>query len=110
MRQTVVGTFARPDAARAAIAALAADRFAPDQVHALEPRPAPAPAAAPHDDHGVLAHVRHFIADALGLDEAGMARGGAIVRVDAIDSPQAVRAELAFVRAGAVDITRQTIG
>ena len=38
MRQIVVGTFDQQDAARAAIAALASDRFDPRRVHAIETR------------------------------------------------------------------------
>jgi len=36
-----------------------------------------------------------------------MRRGGAVVRVDVDDRPQAARAELALARAGAIDIQRR---
>jgi hypothetical protein len=37
-----------------------------------------------------------------------MRRGGAVVRVDVDDQPEAARAERAFAQAGAIDITRRT--
>ena len=117
MRQIVVGTFDQQDAARAAIAALANDRFDPRRVHAIETRvpefddePASPP---PIVDDSMVDHLRNFFAGLLGIGHdvtlyaAAMRRGGAVVRVDVDDQPQAVRAELAFVKAGAIDITRR---
>jgi len=120
MRQIVVGTFDQQDSARAAIAALANDRFDPRRVHAIEththvlddePVPAPPP---PITDDSVVDHLRNFLAGLFGVTHdvsvyaAAMRRGGAVVRVDVEDQPEAVRAELAFVKAGAIDITRRT--
>ena len=117
MRQIVVGTFDQQDSARAAIAALANDRFDPRRVHAIETR-APEldaePAPPPVLDDSVVHHLRNFFAGLFGVGHdvtayaAAMRRGGAVVRVDVDDQPQAVRAELAFVKAGAIDITRRT--
>ena len=118
MRQIVVGTFDQQDSARAAIVALANDRFDPRRVHAIETR-APAfddgaPAAPPVADDSVVDHLRNFFAGLLGIGHdvsayaAAMRRGGAVVRVDVDDQPQAARAEQAFARAGAIDITRRT--
>jgi len=117
MQHIVVGTFDQQAAARAAIVALANDRFDPRRVHAIEtPMPvvdgeaAPAPAVA---DDSVVDHLRNFFAGLLGLGHdvsayaAAMRRGGAVVRVDVDDQPQAARAELAFAKAGAIDITRR---
>jgi hypothetical protein len=117
MRQIVVGTFDQQDAARAAIAALANDCFDPRRVHAIETRvaefddgSAPPP---PIVDDSMVDHLRNFFAGLLGIGHdvtsyaAAMRRGGAVVRVDVDDQPQAVRAELAFVKAGAIDITRR---
>ena len=117
MRQIVVGTFDQQDSARAAIAALANDRFDPRCVHAIETRvpesdDAPAPPPAVVED-SVVDHLRNFFAGLFGVGHdvtayaAAMRRGGAVVRVDVDDQPQAVRAELAFVKAGAIDITRR---
>ena len=117
MRQIVVGTFERQDAARAAIAALANDRFDPRRVHAIETRAPefgdePAPPLA-RVDASLVGNLRNFFAGLFGRGHdvaayaAAMRRGGAIVRVDVDDQPQAVRAELAFARAGAIDITRR---
>jgi hypothetical protein len=116
MGQIVVGTFDQRDSARAAIAALANDRFDPRRVHAIETRrpvdddePAPPPVA----DHSVVDHLRNFFAGLFGVGHdvaayaAAMRRGGAVVRVDVDDHPQAMRAELAFAKAGAIDITRR---
>ena len=118
MRQIVVGTFDQQDAARAAIAALANDRFDPRRVHAIETRvpefghqPAAPPAIV---DDSMVDHLRNFFAGLFGLGHdvtayaAAMRRGGAVVRVDVDDQPQAARAELAFVKAGAIDVTRRT--
>jgi hypothetical protein len=117
MQQIVVGTFDQQDTARAAIVALANDRFDPRRVHAIEGRtPAsddepPPPAIV---DDSVVDHLRNFLAGLLGAGHdvtayaAAMRRGGAVVRVDVDDQPQAVRAELAFVKAGAIDISRRT--
>ena len=118
MRQIVVGTFDQQDSARAAIAALANDRFDPRRVHAIETRvaafddePEPPP---PIVDDSVVDHLRNFFAGLFGVGHdvtayaAAMRRGGAVVRVDVDDQPQAVRAELAFVKAGAIDVTRRT--
>jgi len=119
MRQIVVGTFDQQDAARAAIAALANDRFDPRRVHAIETRvPAlddePEPPLPPLVDDSVVDHLRNFFAGLFGVGHdvtayaAAMRRGGAVVRVDVDDQPQAARAELALVKAGAIDITRRT--
>jgi len=118
MRQIVVGTFDQQDSARAAIAALANDRFDPRRVHAIETHthagedePAPPP---PLTDDSMVDHLRNFLAGLFGVTHdvsayaAAMRRGGAVVRVDVDDQPEAVRAELAFVRAGAIDITRRS--
>ena len=118
MRQIVVGTFDQQDAARAAILALANDRFDPRRVHAIETRPAvfdDGPAVAPPSvtEDSVVDHLRNFFAGLLGLGHdvsayaAAMRRGGAVVRVDVDDQPEAVRAERAFAQAGAIDITRR---
>ena len=120
MRQIVVATFDQQDAARAAIAALANDRFDPRRVHAIETRthsfddePVLAP-VPPITEDSVVDHLRNFFAGLLGIGHdvsayaAAMRRGGAVVRVDVDDQPQAARAELAFARAGAIDITRRT--
>jgi hypothetical protein len=116
MRQIVVGTFDQQDAARAAIAALASDRFDPRRVHAIETR---APdfddelAPPPIVDDSMVDHLRNFFAGLFGVGHdvtsyaAAMRRGGAVVRVDVDDQPQAARAELAFANAGAIDITRR---
>ena len=118
MRQIVVGTFDQQDSARAAIAALANDRFDPRRVHAIETRtpafdddePEPPP---PIVDDSVVDHLRNFFAGLFGVGHdvsayaAAMRRGGAVVRVDVDDQPQAARAEQAFVKAGAIDITRR---
>ena len=119
MRQIVVGTFDQQDSARAAIVALANDRFDPRRVHAIETRvpdfdeaPAPPPVVVVEDS--VVDHLRNFFAGLFGVGHdvtayaAAMRRGGAVVRVDVDDQPEAVRAELAFVKAGAIDITRRT--
>jgi len=118
MRQIVVGTFDQPHTARAAIAALANDRFDPRRVHAIEtpvhvaddlPEPPP-----PVTDDSMVDHLRNFFAGLFGMSHdvtayaAAMRRGGAVVRVDVDDQPQAARAEQAFVKAGAIDITRRT--
>ncbi|MEP6505208.1 MAG: hypothetical protein ABJD97_17850 [Betaproteobacteria bacterium] len=119
MRQIVVGTFDQQDCARAAIVALANDRFDPRRVHAIETR---APAllddeaapAAPLVDDSVVSHLRNFLAGLFGVEHdvtsyaTAMRRGGAVVRVDVDDQPEAARAELAFVNAGAIDITRRS--
>ncbi len=117
MRQIVVGTFDQPDTARAAIAALANDRFDPRRVHAIEtpmhvlddlPEPPP-----PITEDTVVDHLRNFFAGLFGVTHdvtayaAAMRRGGAVVRVDVDDQPEAVRAEQAFTKAGAIDITRR---
>jgi hypothetical protein len=117
MRQIVVGTFDQQDSARAAIAALANDRFDPRRVHAIETR-TPAfddePAPPPVVDDSVVDHLRNFFAGLFGVEHdvtayaAAMRRGGAVVRVDVDDQPQAMRAEQAFAKAGAIDITRRT--
>jgi hypothetical protein len=118
MRQIVVGTFDQQDSARAAIAALANDRFDPRRVHAieththvLEDEPESPP---PITDDSVVDHLRNFLAGLFGVTHdvsayaAAMRRGGAVVRVDVDDQPEAARAELAFVKAGAIDITRRS--
>ena len=117
MRQIVVGTFDQQDSARAAIAALANDRFDPRRVHAIETR-VPAfddePQPPPIVDDSVVDHLRNFFAGLFGVGHdvtayaAAMRRGGAVVRVDVDDQPQAARAEQAFVKAGAIDVTRRT--
>ena len=119
MRQIVVGTFDQQTAARAAIVALANDRFDPRRVHAIETR-TPAfdddgtpSTRAPVADDSVVDHLRNFFAGLLGIGHdvsayaAAMRRGGAVVRVDVDDQPEAARAQLAFARAGAIDITRR---
>ncbi len=122
MRQIVVGTFDQQDSARAAIAALANDRFDPRRVHAIEtPRHVlddddddapPLPPAI--TDDSMVDHLRNFLAGLFGVSPdvsayaAAMRRGGAVVRVDVDDQPQAARAEQAFVKAGAIDVTRRT--
>jgi len=119
MRQIVVGTFDRQDAARAAIVALAQDRFDPRRVHAIETATpqasddAPAPGPALVDD-SVVDHLRNFLAGLFGVEHdvtwyaAAMRRGGAVVRVDVDGPPEAQRAELALAKAGAIDITRRS--
>ena len=115
MRQIIVGTFDQPDTARAAIAALANDRFDPRRVHAIETpvRPPDDLPPPPRADDSVVDHLRQFFAGLFGVCPdvtvyaAAMRRGGAVVRVDVDDQPQAARAELAFAKAGAIDITRR---
>jgi hypothetical protein len=117
MRHIVVGTFDQLASARAAIVALANDRFDPRRVHAIETRvpefhdePALTPAIV---EDSVVNHLRNFFAGLFGAGHdvmayaAAMRRGGAVVRVDVDNRPQAVRAELAFVNAGAIDVTRR---
>jgi len=119
MRQIIVGTFDQQDCARAAIVALANDRFDPRRVHAIETRmlmpeeePAPTPTPAIVED-SMVDHLRNFFAGLFGVGHdvsayaAAMRRGGAVVRVDVDDQPEAARAELAFAKAGAIDITRR---
>ena len=118
MRQIVVGTFDQQDSARAAIAALANDYFDPRRVHAIEtPMPAPddEPAPLPEiTEDSMVDHLRNFLAGLFGVSPdvsayaAAMRRGGAVVRVDVDDLPQATRAEQAFMKAGAIDVTRRT--
>jgi hypothetical protein len=117
MRQVVVGTFDQQAAARAAIIALANEHIDPRRVHAIETHPAggngedPVP-PLPRDD-SVVDHLRNFFAGLFGVGHdvtlyaAAMRRGGAVVRVDADDPPEAQRAEQAFAQAGAIDITRR---
>ena len=65
-------------------------------------------------DDSVIDHLRNFFAGLFGVGHdvtayaAAMRRGGAVVRVDVDDPPQAARAEQAFVKAGAIDVTRRT--
>jgi hypothetical protein len=117
MRQTVIGVFEQQDAAQAAMTTLVDERFDPSRVHALETAAIPtltdiAVAADPHP--GMLRHLRHFLSEAFGpghgtlLYDGIARRGSAVVSVDVDDQPQAVRAELALVKAGAIDITRHT--
>jgi hypothetical protein len=118
VRQIVVATFDQQDSARAAIAALANDRFDPRRVHAIETRAAgaddagPAPPPAVIED-SVVDHLRNFFAGLFGVGQdvtayaAAMRRGGAVVRVDVDDPPEAARAERALAQAGAIDITRR---
>ena len=118
MRQIVVGTFDQQDSARAAIAALANDRFDPRRVHAIETRAAAfddePEAPPPIVDDSVVDHLRNFFAGLFGVGHdvtayaAAMRRGGAAVRVDVDDQAQAARAEQAFAKVGAIDITRRT--
>jgi hypothetical protein len=117
MHQIVVGTFDRQAAARAAVAALADARFDPRRVHAIQTSAPPCgddEAAAPVVDHGVVDHLRNFLAGLLGIGHdvgayaAAMRRAGAVVGVDVDDRPQAVRAELALTRAGAIEIHRRS--
>jgi len=118
MRQIVVGTFDQQDSARAAIVALANERFDPRRVHAIEARAAGGdlgsmPAKALVDD-SLADHLRNFFAGLFGVGHdvtayaAAMRRGGAVVRVDVDDQPEAHRAELALAKAGAIDISRRT--
>ncbi len=117
MRQTVIGVFEEHDAAQVAMTTLADERFDPSRVHALETATIPtltdiAVAVDPHP--GVLGHLRNFLSDTFGASHASLLydgiarRGGSVVSVDVDDQPQAVRAELALVKAGAIDITRHT--
>ena len=117
MRQTVIGVFEQQDDAQAAMTTLADERFDPSRVHALETAAIPTltDVAVARDPHpGVLGHLRHFLSEAFGaghgtlLYDGIMRRGNAVVSVDVDDQPQAVRAELALVKAGAIDITRHT--
>jgi hypothetical protein len=118
MQQIIVGTFDQQDSARAAIVALANDRFDPRRVHAIEtpvhaPGDEPAPPPVVTED-SVVDHLRNFLAGLLGVSAdvsayaAAMRRGGAVVRVDVDDLPEAARAEQAFMKAGAIDVTRRT--
>ena len=76
----------------------------------FDDEPAPPPAIV---DDSVIDHLRNFFAGLLGVGHdvstyaAAMRRGGAVVRVDVADQPEALRAELAFVKAGAIDVTRR---
>jgi len=117
MRQIIVGTFDQQDSARAAIAALANDYFDPRRVHAIETQVhAPDDEAAPPviTEDSVVDHLRNFLAGLFGVSPdvsayaAAMRRGGAVVRVDVDDQPQAARAEQAFMKAGAIDVTRRS--
>jgi hypothetical protein len=80
------------------------------RVQTLDDEPAPSPIV----DDSVVDHLRNFFAGLFGVGHdvtayaAAMRRGGAVVRVDVEDQPEAARAELAFVEAGAIDITRRT--
>jgi hypothetical protein len=122
MRQIVVGVFEQLDAARAAIAALARERVDPRRVHAtstpaleltLDP---PAAAAGAGARPAAPASLRRLL-DALGrlfgthgdlsAYERAKRRGGTVISVDVDDPPQAALAERAFVRAGAIDVTRR---
>ena len=118
MRQVIVGTFDHQTSARAAIIALANEHFDPRRVHAIETRPAgmyddgpPLPSVR---DDSVVDHLRNFFAGLFGVEHdvasyaAAMQRGGAVVRVDVEDPPEAQRAEQAFAQAGAIDITRRS--
>ena len=118
MRQVIVGTFDQQRSARAAIIALANEHFDPRRVHAIETRPAGGfddapPPPAPARDDSVVDHLRNFFAGLFGVEHdvtsyaAAMRRGGAVVRVDVDDPPEAQRAEQAFAEAGAIDITRR---
>ena len=117
MRQTVIGVFEEQDAAQAAMTTLVDERFDPSRVHALETASIPTLtdiAVAPDPHPGVLGHLRHFLAETFGPSHGTllfggiMRRGNSVVSVDVDDQPQAVRAELALVKAGAIDITRHT--
>jgi hypothetical protein len=117
MRQTVIGVFEESQGAQAALSTLADERFDPARVHTLQTAAIPTltdVAIAPQSHPGVLGHLRHFLAESFGpshgtlLYDGVSRRGSAMVRVDVDDQPQAVRAELAMVKAGAIDITRQT--
>ncbi len=116
MRRTVVGIFDRPEAARAAIAALARSGFARDQIHVAEARAhaTAAVVAAPRaTGAGLLGVLGRFLAETYGDPPAGAdsgdAHGSAVVRVDVDDRALAPQAELALVSAGAVDITHQSL-
>lgn len=116
MRQTVVGVFDLQDDAQAAVTTLADECFDPSRVHAVETATIPTltdiavPAEA---DSGVLGHLRHFLSSSFHSEHATLLydgierRGNAVVSVEVDDQPQAIRAELAFVKAGAIDITRR---
>lgn len=117
MRQIVVGTFDQQHSARAAIAALANDQFDPRRVHAIETHvhtPDDEPAPPVITDDSVVDHLRNFLAGLIGASPdvsayaAAMRRGGAVVRVDVDDQPQAARAEQAFMKAGAIEVTRRS--
>ena len=117
MRRTVVGIFDRPEAARAAIAALARSGFARDHIHVAEARAhaTAAVVAAPRaSGAGLLGVLGRFLAETYGDPPPagahdGDAQGSAVVRVDVDDRALAPQAELALVSAGAVDITHQSL-
>jgi hypothetical protein len=115
MRRTVVGIFDRPEAARAAIAALARSGFAHDHIHvgAARAHATAAVVAAPQPTGGgLLGALGRFLAETYG-DPAPAADsdapGSAVVQVDVDDRALAPQAELALVSAGAVDITHQSL-
>jgi hypothetical protein len=120
MRQIVVGVFEQLDAARAAIAALARERVDPRRVHAtstpaleltLEPPGAATRAAAlPAPLQRLLRALGRLLGGGdgdLSAYERAKRRGGMVVSVDVDDPPQAALAERAFVRAGAIDVSRR---
>jgi hypothetical protein len=119
MRQIVVGTFDQQDAARAAIVALANDRFDPRRVHAIETRihgldDERALAPLPVVEDSLVDPLRHFLAGLFDGEHdvtayaAAIRQGGAVVRVDVDGPPEAARAEQAFAKAGAIEITCRT--
>ena len=117
MRQTVVGVFDRHATARQAAQQLRDSGFG-DSVwvtEAIDDDRAPGAAgSAPREEEGVMAHVRHFIAELFGQDDSrrrgvgpyveAVRRGGAVVRVEVDGEPQADAARAALQAAGAVDI------
>jgi hypothetical protein len=112
--------FEQLDAARAAIAALARERVDPRRVHAtstpaleltLEPPGAATRAAAlPAPLQRLLRALGRLLGGGdgdLSAYERAKRRGGMVVSVDVDDPPQAALAERAFVRAGAIDVSRR---
>ncbi len=118
MRQTVVGVFDRQETARDAVEALRCAGFDRARIHVTDSHPgatASVVAAAPaREDDGVMGHVRSFLAEVFGVDHdltphaEAVRGGGAVVKVDVDERVQVPRAELALLKAGAVDITHRS--